>query len=148
MFAPSQLLQLALGEGFDGGRGNLQSAHDIVVKNTDSSRGDGSDSQLRLFGCTQLPNNENIKRQAEATGYLVTDRNPTARQRQHDGIVASGIFLQQSSESISPGPAIANLATLSPLVLLFVAAMIAGMAAHDLWRRRQQSAALLAGADG
>jgi len=49
---------------------------------------------------------------------------------------------------LCPGPAIANLATLSPLVLAFGAAMIAGMAAHDLWRRRQQSAALLAGADG
>jgi hypothetical protein len=36
---------------------------------------------------------------------------------------------------LCPGPAIANLATLSPLVLLFVAAMIAGMAAHDVWRR-------------
>jgi uncharacterized membrane protein YedE/YeeE len=34
-----------------------------------------------------------------------------------------------------PGPAVANLATLSPPVLLFVAAMIAGMAAHGLWRR-------------
>ena len=38
---------------------------------------------------------------------------------------------------LCPGPAIANLATLSPPVLLFVAAMIAGMTAHDLWRRRK-----------
>jgi uncharacterized membrane protein YedE/YeeE len=36
-----------------------------------------------------------------------------------------------------PGPAIANLATLSAPVLLFVATMIAGMMAHDLWRRRR-----------
>jgi len=36
---------------------------------------------------------------------------------------------------LCPGPAIANLATLSPAVILFVAAMIAGMAAHDVWRR-------------
>src|ERR1041384_6069288 len=42
---------------------------------------------------------------------------------------------------LCPGPAIANLATLSPLVLLFVAAMIAGMAAHDLWRRGQSTQA-------
>ena len=48
---------------------------------------------------------------------------------------------------LCPGPAIANLATLSPPVLLFVAAMIAGMAAHDLWRRAQRSA-LLATSDG
>ncbi|MGB9369857.1 MAG: DUF6691 family protein [Xanthobacteraceae bacterium] len=36
---------------------------------------------------------------------------------------------------LCPGPAIANLATLSPAVLLFVAAMTAGMAAHDIRRR-------------
>ena len=35
---------------------------------------------------------------------------------------------------LCPGPAIANLATLSPSVLLFVTAMTAGMWAHDLWR--------------
>ena len=49
---------------------------------------------------------------------------------------------------LCPGPAIANIATLSPAVLLFVAAMIAGMAAHDLWRRRKQLAADAALADG
>jgi uncharacterized membrane protein YedE/YeeE len=38
---------------------------------------------------------------------------------------------------LCPGPAIANLATLSLAVLLFVAAMIAGMVAHDIWRRRR-----------
>jgi uncharacterized membrane protein YedE/YeeE len=38
---------------------------------------------------------------------------------------------------LCPGPAIANLATLSPAVLLFVAAMIAGMVAHDIGRRRR-----------
>ena len=43
---------------------------------------------------------------------------------------------------LCPGPAIANLATLSPMVLLFVAAMIAGMAAHDLWRRKRASQAV------
>lgn len=42
---------------------------------------------------------------------------------------------------LCPGPAIANIATLSPPVLLFAVAMIAGMAGHDLWRRRKQHAA-------
>jgi uncharacterized membrane protein YedE/YeeE len=36
---------------------------------------------------------------------------------------------------LCPGPAIANLATLAPAVLVFSAAMIAGMAVHDVWRR-------------
>ena len=37
---------------------------------------------------------------------------------------------------LCPGPAVENLATLSPEVSVFVAAMITGMALHDLWRRR------------
>ena len=35
---------------------------------------------------------------------------------------------------LCPGPAIADLATLSPGVIVFVIAMVAGMAAHDLWQ--------------
>jgi hypothetical protein len=49
---------------------------------------------------------------------------------------------------LCPGPAITNLATLSRPVLLFVASMIAGMAAHALWRRRVRHLASLAAADG
>jgi hypothetical protein len=41
---------------------------------------------------------------------------------------------------LCPGPAIANLATLSPGIFVFVIAMAAGMLAHDLWQSR--SAAL------
>ena len=36
---------------------------------------------------------------------------------------------------LCPGPAIVNLATASPAVIQFVTAMIAGMLAHDFWRR-------------
>ncbi len=37
---------------------------------------------------------------------------------------------------LCPGPAIANLATLSPGVIVFVIAMALGMLAHDLWQSR------------
>lgn len=37
---------------------------------------------------------------------------------------------------LCPGPAIADLATLSPGVIVFVVAMAIGMAAHDLWQAR------------
>src|SRR5271169_5453044 len=37
---------------------------------------------------------------------------------------------------LCPGPAIADLATLSPGVIVFVIAMAIGMAAHDLWQSR------------
>jgi uncharacterized membrane protein YedE/YeeE len=36
---------------------------------------------------------------------------------------------------LCPGPALENLATLSPRVILFVAAMAAGMALHDAWQK-------------
>lgn len=39
---------------------------------------------------------------------------------------------------LCPGPSIVNLATLSPRVIGFVAAMVFGMAALDAWRNRRQ----------
>jgi uncharacterized membrane protein YedE/YeeE len=42
---------------------------------------------------------------------------------------------------LCPGPAIANLATLSARVVVFVLAMAAGMLALDFWRRRRVTAA-------
>ena len=36
---------------------------------------------------------------------------------------------------LCPGPALENLATLSPRVIVFVGAMAAGMALHDTWRK-------------
>lgn len=57
---------------------------------------------------------------------------------------------------LCPGPAIANLATLSPQVFVFVIAMAAGMVAHDVWQKASASApprgpapdAALASSDG
>jgi uncharacterized membrane protein YedE/YeeE len=41
---------------------------------------------------------------------------------------------------LCPGPALENLASLSPKVFVFVAAMAAGMIAKDLWERHAPSA--------
>jgi uncharacterized protein len=54
---------------------------------------------------------------------------------------------------LCPGPALENLATLSPRVIVFVIAMIAGMSVQDLWQQRVPSAiaiedAALANSDG
>lgn len=55
---------------------------------------------------------------------------------------------------LCPGPALENLSTLSPRLLAFVAAMIAGMLLQDWWQRRRtaqargEAAAALAPADG
>jgi len=42
---------------------------------------------------------------------------------------------------LCPGPAIANLATLSPAVFVFVIAMALGMVAHDQWQSRAAATA-------
>jgi len=41
---------------------------------------------------------------------------------------------------LCPGPALENLATLSPQVFVFVIAMAAGMVAHDLWQKNRAAA--------
>jgi uncharacterized membrane protein YedE/YeeE len=42
---------------------------------------------------------------------------------------------------LCPGPAVENLATLSPPLLVFVTAMLAGMALHNIWHRRTATTA-------
>jgi uncharacterized membrane protein YedE/YeeE len=52
---------------------------------------------------------------------------------------------------LCPGPAMENLATLSPRVIVFVAAMAAGMVLRDVWQTRApptRNEATLAAADG
>jgi uncharacterized membrane protein YedE/YeeE len=49
---------------------------------------------------------------------------------------------------LCPGPALVNLATLSPQVIVFVACMAGGMILHDRWAARRQRAAALAATDG
>ena len=72
-------------------------------------------------------------------------------QRDIDGPLLAGATLFGAGwglVGLCPGPAIANLATASPAVLLFVAAMIAGMATHDLWRRGLAKREAAIAADG
>ncbi len=52
---------------------------------------------------------------------------------------------------LCPGPALENLATLSPRLIVFVIAMAFGMVAHDMWQRRRATAPtgpVTAGTDG
>ena len=54
---------------------------------------------------------------------------------------------------LCPGPALENLATLSPRVIAFVVAMALGMVLHDLWSKRsvttaQREGTFAAAADG
>jgi uncharacterized membrane protein YedE/YeeE len=49
---------------------------------------------------------------------------------------------------LCPGPALVDLATLSPQVIVFGLAMIAGMIAHDLWQAHSLRRQIAATADG
>jgi uncharacterized membrane protein YedE/YeeE len=86
-----------------------------------------------------------------SAGYLLAARRPPllARQREWSSkraidrplIVGSALFgVGWGLVGLCPGPAIENLATLSPRVIVFVIAMAGGMALHDAWQRRQLAA--------
>jgi uncharacterized membrane protein YedE/YeeE len=83
-----------------------------------------------------------------SAGYLLAARRPPllapqrawSSKRAIDGplIVGSTLFgVGWGLVGLCPGPAIENLATLSPRVIVFVVAMAGGMALHDAWQRRQ-----------
>jgi len=62
---------------------------------------------------------------------------PTATDIDQPLIIGAALFgIGWGLVGLCPGPAIADLATLSPGVIVFVIAMAIGMAAHDLWQSR------------
>ncbi len=86
-----------------------------------------------------------------SAGYLLAARRPPilapqrywSTKRAIDGplIVGSALFgVGWGLVGLCPGPAIENLATLSPRVIVFVVAMAGAMALHDAWQRRQPAA--------
>jgi len=92
-----------------------------------------------------------------SAGYLLAARRPPllapqsgwSSKRAIDGplIVGSALFgVGWGLVGLCPGPAIENLATLSPRVIVFVVAMAGGMALHDAWQRRRLAAPLVGAA--
>jgi hypothetical protein len=68
-------------------------------------------------------------------------------------VVGAGLFgIGWGLVGLCPGPALENLATLSPGVIVFVAAMAGGMLIHDFWQASrpaiQRDSALAGTADG
>jgi uncharacterized protein len=69
-------------------------------------------------------------------------------------LIGSGLFgIGWGLVGLCPGPALVNLATLSPPLIVFVLAMVAGMMVHDLWQRAgtapsRQASGLATSADG
>jgi uncharacterized membrane protein YedE/YeeE len=61
---------------------------------------------------------------------------PTKIEIDRSLVVGSAMFgIGWGLVGLCPGPALENLATVSPRVITFVVAMIAGMALHDLWSK-------------
>ena len=63
---------------------------------------------------------------------------PTKMRVDRSLLLGSGLFgIGWGLVGLCPGPALENLATLSPHVIAFVAAMVGGMALHDFWPKRR-----------
>ena len=63
---------------------------------------------------------------------------PTKRDIDAPLVIGSALFgTGWGLVGLCPGPALENLATLSPRVVVFVIAMAAGMALHDFWQKRR-----------
>ena len=61
-------------------------------------------------------------------------------------VIGSALFgLGWGLVGLCPGPALENLATLSPRVIVFVVAMAAGMMIHDLWQTQRAGLTRLEG---
>jgi uncharacterized membrane protein YedE/YeeE len=72
---------------------------------------------------------------------------PTRTDIDRELVVGSVLFgIGWGLIGLCPGPALENLATLSPPVILFVLAMIAGMIVQDFWQTRAPSALPIEGA--
>lgn len=87
-----------------------------------------------------------------AAGFAVARRRPTPvlaadhlwppRRNIDRPLVAGSVMfgIGWGLVGLCPGPALENLASLSPRVVVFVVAMIAGTAAHALWQSRASQA--------
>jgi uncharacterized membrane protein YedE/YeeE len=64
-------------------------------------------------------------------------------------VIGSALFgIGWGLVGLCPGPALVNLATFSPQVIVFVVAMAAGMILHDQWTARRAAATAVAVTDG
>jgi uncharacterized membrane protein YedE/YeeE len=85
---------------------------------------------------------------------LLTARSfwPTKRDIDSPLVVGAALFgIGWGLVGLCPGPALESLATLSPGIIAFVAAMAVGMALHDVWQKLQpklRNEAAVANADG
>jgi uncharacterized membrane protein YedE/YeeE len=77
---------------------------------------------------------------------------PTKREIDRPLVVGAALFgLGWGLVGLCPGPALENLATRSPGIIVFVAALAGGMALHDFWQNSQpkiRNREALANADG
>jgi uncharacterized membrane protein YedE/YeeE len=85
---------------------------------------------------------------------LLTARSfwPTKREIDSPLIVGAALFgIGWGLVGLCPGPVLESLATLSPGIIAFAAAMAGGMALHDVWQKPQpklRNEAAVANADG
>ncbi|WIM13602.1 YeeE/YedE family protein [Enhydrobacter sp.] len=80
-----------------------------------------------------------LARRASAPFFAARHQWPTRKDIDRPLVVGSVLFgLGWGLVGLCPGPAVVNIASLSPRVLLFVLAMVGGMALQGWWRSRAE----------
>ena len=99
----SSQLRLFLGSHPTQGRlGDLELVDDRAVEHEYAARSDRSHRQFLVPWQAQLAHDEDVQGHAETGGDLVGDRNPTARNGQHDYVTPARILLERGGEH-APG---------------------------------------------
>ena len=83
-----------------------------------------------------------LTRRASAPVFAARHQWPTRKDIDRPLVMGSVLFgVGWGLVGLCPGPAVVNIASLSPRVLLFVLAMVVGMALQGWWRSRPDVAA-------
>lgn len=69
-------------------RNDVEPSHDLVVQDTNTSRGDRANCQFRVSRQTKLANDEHIQWRVKHARDLERHRNAAARQSHYDDIFA------------------------------------------------------------
>ena len=94
--------------GPDQGHRHAQGLDDLWVQDKNPARGDGAHGKLLVAGQAQLADDQDVERCVKCSGHLERNRNPAAREPQHEDIGAAAVLEQVVGEPPTGLPAVAK----------------------------------------